>query len=569
MVTTRHAQQAWHALRPFSLLPIVVVASAMLMQTLDTGIAAYADDLAYLTREGVSVWPLVAFKFVFMAAVTICLLARPLWVRVPAYAFTFVCLWLSGFNLAVNNGPVSEEVIRIALGDVTTRAYIGAAAVQFGRELAVSGVGAVLVLATLVWMNRRLLPTVPAWVAVTPLVLVCAGYFGIRGPGYQVTQMPVPVKLPGLVYAHVTRPFYHGPRDPVVIDPTGTGLQRLVLIVDESVRGDLLSMNGFGLPTTPYLDRIASSHFNYGVAVSGTNSSASANILLQTGVTSAQVPDQDFLILHTPSIFSYARRAGYRTFYVPVRGRPGQYADFMSKFDFDDIDEAVYIRHEHPDAPRTEVDALLAQEIARIIEEHPDERVFIYALKEGNHFLYRDAYPREAARFPDDTGRDPEDLRNGYYNALGWVVDRFFEDLLRDLDGVDSTIVYTSDHGQGLWEEGDHSTHGKPMGPLPVQANVPFTVFATGHDHSRVRELAEPALQHNYNRVSHANIFPSLLVLMGYDQSAVGERYATTVFEPLRHVERSFLSGDLWGKAYKNPFGPEVGTTNAARITAR
>jgi len=198
MVTNRHARQAWQAIKPFSLLPIVVVASAMLLQTLDTGIAAYVDDLAYLTREGVSIWPLVAFKLVFMGAVTVCLLARPLWLRATAYAFTFVCLWLSGFNLAVNNGPVSEEVIRIALGDVTTRAYIGAAAVQFGRELAFSGAGALLVVVLLLWMNRRLLPAIPAWLAVAPLLLVTVGYFGIRGPGYQVTQMPIPVKVPGM-----------------------------------------------------------------------------------------------------------------------------------------------------------------------------------------------------------------------------------------------------------------------------------------------------------------------------------------------------------------------------------
>lgn len=45
--------------------------------------------------------------------------------------------------------------------------------------------------------------------------------------------------------------------------------------------------------------------------------------------------------------------------------------------------------------------------------------------------------------------------------------------------------------------------------------------------------------------MNHVNVFPSLLVLMGYDQAAAGQRYAKTVFEPLDARERVFLSGDL------------------------
>lgn len=564
-----YATHVLQVLKPFRAFPVVVVASALLLQMLDTGLLAYFENLGYNLREGVSIWPLIGFKLVFMGAITWFLMAKPLAIRIPAYAFVFVTLWLSAFNLAVNSSPVSEDVVRIAVGDVTTRAYIGDAARQFAREVALSGTAALLVLAALVWGNTRLLPRIPAWMAISPLLLVTVGYFGIRGAGYQVTQMPVPVKLPGVVYSHLSRPFYHGPRDAVALVPNPRGVQRLVLIVDESVRGDLLSMNGFALPTTPFLESVASRHFNYGVAASGTNSSASANILLQTGITESQLPDLDFRILRTPNVFAYAQRAGYRTFYVPVRGRPGGYSDFMSEFDFKHIDEAVYIRHEHPDSPRTDVDSLLGQEIVKIIERHPDEPVFIYALKEGNHFLYHDAYPASAARFPDRTGDDTTDLRNGYYNALGWVVDTFFKDLLDDLAHVDSTIVYTSDHGQGLWEEGDHSTHGKPFRPLPVQANVPLTIFATGGDHARVSALAEPARVKNLNRVTHANIFPSLLVLMGYDQTAVTGRYAKTVFEPLGPEQRVFMSGDLWGKVYKNPFDSGTAAANLALVRDR
>lgn len=88
-------------------------------------------------------------------------------------------------------------------------------------------------------------------------------------------------------------------------------------------------------------------------------------------------------------------------------------------------------------------------------------------------------------------GNDTEDLRNGYYNALGWVVDTFFKDLLHDLDDLDSTIVYTLDHGQGLWEEGDHSTHGKPVNPPPRSGQRPVR---------SLRDWRRPSARHGTGR---------------------------------------------------------------------
>jgi lipid A ethanolaminephosphotransferase len=544
--------------RTAALVFAVAIGSALLLQAFDTGLGFYATDLTYLIREGVPVWTGVATKLVFVMAFTWLFAMRSVSARVAAYGVTFVTLWLGMINLRLNDYHLTPEIVRTVLGDNTTRAYLGAAVRHFRWDVVVAGTEAGLAVIALLLVHRWALPKVATWKAALPLAVLLVGYFGLRGSGYLVSQMPVPIKIPGLLVGYLSQPVRSVPRDPVSLVRAGTPVQRLLFIVDESVRGDLLSINGFAKPTTPFLSRIVADHFNYGIAASGTNSSGTANILLQTGIDHLKVPDTDGLILKTPNIFAYAKAAGYRTVFVSVRGIAGTYSDFMSHYDFESIDEAIYVRQSHPDMPRPQLDAQLEREILDVLHRHPDEKVFVYALKEGSHFVYRDAYPASAARFPDRTGDTTTDVRNSYFNALAWTVDAFLETLLADLRQLDATVVYTSDHGQGLGEAGDQSTHGKPVDPLPIQASVPLAILATGADNARVRSLAATALQANRNRASHRHIFPTVLVLMGYEPAAVRRQYTASLFDVLPDEDRIFLSGDLWGKVYRNRFALSV-----------
>lgn len=533
---------------------IIVVISGLVFQSVDSGLINYFEVMSYIRSEGVSISVLVAAKFIFMGAIIFLLMAKSLFLRGACYIFSFFMLWLAELNLLINKGPLNEGVIKVALGDISTHVYLADTVHLFRNEVLASGGVALVITLLLIAITSRFLPKVATWKAILPILILCVGYFGTRGPGYLVNEMPIPLKIPGMVYGALKKQLYYGPRDAVTFTAKSIGVERLVYIVDESVRGDLLSINGFEKNTTPFLKTIVDKHFNYGIASSAANCSAPSNILLQTGVTEAQIPDINSVILKTPSIFQYAKKAGYKTFYIPVRGEPGKYSDFMSKYDFEAIDHAVYIKHNHPGGARTESDFKLQEEIVKIFKAYPNEKIFIYALKEGNHFLYKDAYPRSEAHFPDQSGDELSDLRNGYYNALTWVVDNFLNKLLTDLKDLDSTIVYTSDHGQGLREEGDNSTHCKPTMPLMVQGNVPLILFTTKNDKNNLQKLVGNSFKKNVNQVSHFNLFPSLLVIMGYEQSELNTKYPKTIFQDLKEQPRVFVSGDLWSKVYKTPF---------------
>lgn len=533
---------------------IALLATACLFQVVDSGLISYLYDMVYLEQEGSPIWVYIIFKLIFMGGVISLLMAKNLFIRITTHCFIFFTLWLSALNLLINRSSLNEGVIKVAMGDASSYAYFWSTIDHFFEHFAQSGIIAFVIILVLIFIQTKFLPKVSSWKAVLPILALCLGYFGTRGTGYLITEMPVPIKMPAMIFSVLQKKQYYGPREQVRFTPKNKGVQHLVFIVDESVRGDLLSINGFEKTTTPFLNSIVDKNFNYGIASSAANCSAPSNILLQTGISDKHIPDTASRILKTPSIFQYAKKAGYKTFYIPVRGAPGKFSDFMTKYDFAAIDEARYVKHTHPERLRYEADFLLEEEIVKIIKSHPNEKVFIYALKEGNHFLYKDAYPPSKVIFPDQSGESLQDLRNSYYNALVWVVDKFFENLLHDLKDVSTTIVYTSDHGQGLGENGDSSTHCKPAAPHQSQGNVPLILLTTKNDRKHLRKLAQPMFKQNVNHVSHFNVFPSLLVLMGFEQLEVNSKYPKTIFQSLENQKRYFLSGDLWSKVYKTQF---------------
>ncbi|MCK7485365.1 MAG: hypothetical protein MZU97_07245 [Bacillus subtilis] len=59
-----------------------------------------------------------------------------------------------------------------------------------------------------------------------------------------------------------------------------TPQNNIVLVIDESIRGDHLSVNGYSRPTTPFLDDFATSDadfYNWGVAIAGGTCSHTSN----------------------------------------------------------------------------------------------------------------------------------------------------------------------------------------------------------------------------------------------------------------------------------------------------
>jgi lipid A ethanolaminephosphotransferase len=383
-------------------------------------------------------------------------------------------------------------------------------------------------------------------------------YTIIQSTKGKVYQAPVPYRVPLLLhYAFVNRMPYYGPREEPYMDPTRDPIaDHVVFLVDESIRGDYLGVNGSSYDTTPFLDSIRDEIFNFGVISSASNLSDSANIVLQSGLRPDQFPDTALRSLKNPSIFSYLQRAGFAAFLIDGQIYSGQPQNFVTGFDVQGLDGYLLIKQLDRGLQVHEVDRRIIDYVGRIVSEN--ERSFTYVVKVGAHFPYESCYPIEETFFAPtramDAGSEQERMEDSYLNSLRWNVDGFLRELLQAFgpDEEEVLIVYTSDHGQSFWESRDESGrpvrggHGTLVDPPASQAMVPL-ILLTPHEGVRTRlsDLYDASVK---DRASAFELFPSLLYLVGYDEGDIRRHYHHTIFEgEADRSGRGFISGNLFG----------------------
>ncbi len=175
------------------------------------------------------------------------------------------------------------------------------------------------------------------------------------------------------------------PRAPVDLEPDLQGSPRaIVWLVDESI-----AYRQFHEILAPRLAEIA--HVDFGMAAALGHCSAPANLALRSGVDVRHAgPALD--LRRTPSIWGYARKAGYRT--VLIDGQTsGAPQNLLLPPERALIDEVVSA------AGGMDTDARIAGQINRMLRS--GQRTFVYAVLRGVHFQYRDHFP--AGLIPADS----------------------------------------------------------------------------------------------------------------------------------------------------------------------
>ena len=324
---------------------------------------------------------------------------------------------------------------------------------------------------------------------------------------------------------------------PAFSAPTPTN--NIVLIVDESIRSDHLSLNGYERPTTPYLEELSRSGWvtNWGTAVSGGTCSIISNSLLVTGVRAKPGMENQEIqqqIATFPTLLQYAKRMGYTTYYLDVQ------SDYL--WNGFETKELLYIDHwihSQQFSNTYEADFDAAGQIRQVVTQSTGN--FILLNKNGLHFLYQDQYPEEAALWrpllpKDSFGEQQPDLaKNDYDNGIRYNLENFFRTLIPpDFASMENTVyLYTSDHGQTLFEQGQKNTH---CGTTPAEASVPLLMIGK-----------LPAKPNTAYPASHANIFATLLDLMNVPAELRIVSYAPSLLSasPSQAEERYYLSGDM------------------------
>jgi glucan phosphoethanolaminetransferase (alkaline phosphatase superfamily) len=356
-------------------------------------------------------------------------------------------------------------------------------------------------------------------------------------------------------YEFETLREYYGPRDDMpTFHPSQRPLDSIIYVIDESIRGSNLSLNGYPRPTTPFLQFLETRGRlkNLGICVAAGTYSHISNAYLVTGHNA--FPDDAFRTARNPTIFDYAKKMGYETIYVDIdRGYLSTLVKAAGDGPVRSLDRWMTdqsFKERHVDLETTK-DLGVARFLSSLLNERGG--YFVLVNKKGLHFHYRNRYPDDGnstiwkpvmeASDPIDpgaTGR--EKLVNTYDNGIRFQVDEFFRVFVSETTNQNFVILYTSDHGQTLAEHGQVYTHMKPD---KVIIDVP-AFLVVGERYSKKGLLAgiPPGI-----RVSHLNNFATLLDLMGVPTSLRVRPYDKSIFSLTAEDNRvrTYMSGSLHG----------------------
>jgi arylsulfatase A-like enzyme len=318
------------------------------------------------------------------------------------------------------------------------------------------------------------------------------------------------------------------------IDPSP---QRVLLLTVDTLRADHLSINGYDLPTTPYLDGLVSRGTRFDAAITPVPRTTQALASLLTGTyphTHRVRVLFDRLPGRIPTLPELARGRGYRTvavvsnhLLVPERGLARG---------FDIYDSA-------PD--KREAQATTQAVIARLREISPADPIFLWVHYIDPHVPYyppaelasefdpgyrgsyrlhfggikgglgKRAYPRNLGKEKAVFHNSLSERVNAHIRRLYAADIRATDDAIRELVewlfaelGPEWLIVFASDHGEALGEHDYFYDHGDYLyqGSLRVpMAIVMPEDLAPGGGRSRV--VKDP--------VSLVDVMPTLSELLG------------------------------------------------------
>ena len=453
--------------------------------------------------------------------------------------------------LGVSHG-FSYDEYSLAINEVGNYKYLIAYATNIIMAMAM----AIMVVVVLYFLRQRF-ATKDLEVKFSPLLLLpfILIYFAcFKMDTFKLSSYPAMVKIPNIAvsYWQFSQPIKERILKSNIKTIKPSKFKNIVWIIDESVTGSYLSVNGYEKPTTPFLEQLSkNSHdfVNFGRVNSISNCSSSSNLFLRIGLNPYKHTKEQINSL--PTIFQYAQRAGYKTWLFDSQTRENHLQNHLSIYDKKSIEHFETLGTEVERVDRDET--FLNRMIDLVNDKSSTDSNFIVLVKYGAHFPYLLTYDEESKEFspvlessyaPMDEAHKERQI-NTYLNSLYFNVDLYLKQMVEKIDLAQSIVFYTSDHGQNILEtKGLSRTHCNSEQIVKNEVTVPLFLFT--------KDAQEVFAKEQNAFYSQIQIFPTTLSLLGYDNSVVEQYGKTLKHSFLKSSDRKYiLSTTAEAKAYK------------------
>lgn len=307
-----------------------------------------------------------------------------------------------------------------------------------------------------------------------------------------------------------------------------------VIVVGETARACSFSLYGYGRKTTPLLERTPGLVAFTDVLTQSNTTHKSVPMML----SAASAEDYD-RIYREKGIITAFKEAGFHTVFISNQRPNRSFIDFFGK----EADEWVFMKENHEGTENLQDADMLPMVKDVLAQGRKKELIVLHTY--GSHFNYRERYAARSAVYkPDDaTEAKPsnrESLVNAYDNSIR-STDSFLHGLIGLVDscGAVSALLYTSDHGENIFDDRRQLfLHASPV-PSYYELHVPFIIW-TSDSYRRAFAPVDAALRANRRKsvAGSASAFHTMLGLAGIETPYRNDSLsvASSLFTPSRRM---------------------------------
>lgn len=287
-----------------------------------------------------------------------------------------------------------------------------------------------------------------------------------------------------------------------------------ILVIGETSRRENWQLNGYERQTNPKL-MVKANLVNFSDMLSLSSATRSSIPMILTRKPSEQVYTYDF---PEKSIISAFKEVGFNTYWISTQQKFGKFDTTTSVYAKEANQMKFLNKTDYTNAGN--FDDILIPELRKIIKE-PGEKKFIILHTLGSHYNYLHRYPESFNYFKPSLSdlknyslQDENyrvNLINSYDNSILFT-DYFLGEVINILDSqvnTSSFLLYTSDHGEDLFDEGcSQSGHG-----LTTKRNFEIASFAWYSDdfNTQYADKIKQLEQNKDRKINHQSVFPTLL----------------------------------------------------------
>ena len=285
-----------------------------------------------------------------------------------------------------------------------------------------------------------------------------------------------------------------------------------VLVIGETSRADNWSLYGYNRNTNP-----GTSSLNglvvYRDAITMSNTTHKSVPMLMSCAGSEQYDS----LYYRKGIITAYKEAGYQTAFYSNQRRNHSFIDAFGC----EAHEVKFLKDKVSFAGNNYDDELVDC-VKQRLDSYKGGKLFIVVHMYGSHFNYKDRYPKSDAVFKPDNVISAEkvyrkQLVNAYDNSIV-NTDRVLSSIIHlvEAKGVNSAVVFTSDHGEDIFDDDrGRFLHASPL-PTYYQLRVPLLVWTSQYYSSNYPDAVAQLKAHVSAPIStNMVVFHTLLDLSG------------------------------------------------------